>query len=606
MLPGTKKRRSSPQASGMMKAGKREVVDSRQNRSRKFSSSRGSGQPPSDFSALSRRVLTTALESRSVRDYLDEVTRDLVKYTGVDKAEVWALSQAGGYRYASVRRGSKRESELVSATPLPWDGNESGTELEQLCRDLLAGRITIPGWEPTRGKALRILLRSGLLPSGSTEPGVGDRKYDLAGVAGSLLLIMLRSEDQKASIDRCLVMLQSCRDDYFSKSKAAQLDQVAEHLALALFGRRSDASLRERVKELTCLYQISLLVEQPRASQEDILQGIVEVLPTAWLHPESAWARLRVDERLYQSGRVTDKGESLSADITVAGTVRGTLEVGYSTTMARLDEGPFLREERNLLETVSRTVALLIERKDIEEKSRRLQEQLIHAERLATIGEMSAGIAHELNEPLNTILGFAQLARKSPDLPAQTGQDLDKIITSALHTRQIIQQLLLFARRMPQRRTELNLNRVVEEALSLLRTLCTKFNVDLSCRLGEGLPTISADADQLRQVLVNLVVNGAQAMPSGGNLTITTRRAENGGVCLVVEDTGIGIAKSVLDRIFLPFWTTRSEGTGLGLSVVHGIVTSHGGTIRVESKPGKGSRFEVWLPRAAEGGSDAS
>ena len=107
-----------------MKAGKREVVDSRQNRSRKFRSSRGSGQPPSGFSALSRRVLTTALESRSVRDYLDEVTRDLVKYTGVDKAEVWALSQTGGYRYASVRHGARRKPELVSATPLPWDGNE--------------------------------------------------------------------------------------------------------------------------------------------------------------------------------------------------------------------------------------------------------------------------------------------------------------------------------------------------------------------------------------------------------------------------------------------------------------------------------------------------
>jgi len=166
-------------------------------------------------------------------------------------------------------------------------------------------------------------------------------------------------------------------------------------------------SLRERVKELTCLYRIALLVEQPRASLEEILQGVVEVLPEAWLYPADAWARLKVDDATYAAGRICPEKQRLEADILVAGVRRGHLQVGYVEDRPALDEGPFLHEERRLIDTVAREVALIIERRDVAEKSRKLQEQLIHTERLATIGELSAGIAHELNDPLNSILGCA-------------------------------------------------------------------------------------------------------------------------------------------------------------------------------------------------------
>ncbi len=151
---------------------------------------------------------------------------------------------------------------------------------------------------------------------------------------------------------------------------------------------------------------------------------------------------------------------------------------------------------------------------------------------------------------------------------------------------------------MPQRRAELDLSQLVEEAYSFLQALCSKGDIELVPRLAADLPSISGDPDQLRQVLVNLVVNAAQAMPDGGRLTISTGVAdeETGFIRLVVEDTGLGMTEDVLTRAFLPFFTTRKEGTGLGLAVVHGIVTSHGGSIQVKSAADKGTRFEVRLP----------
>ncbi len=150
---------------------------------------------------------------------------------------------------------------------------------------------------------------------------------------------------------------------------------------------------------------------------------------------------------------------------------------------------------------------------------------------------------------------------------------------------------------MPTRKAPCNLSGLVRDGLLFLESRCVREGISLVRRLEERLPEITADASQLHQVLVNLVVNAIQAMPHGGTLTIETR-AEGDRILLTVEDTGVGMTDEVLKQLFLPFFTTKDigQGTGLGLSVVHGIVSSHGGTIRVESKPGRGSRFVVTLP----------
>jgi len=366
--------------------------------------------------------------------------------------------------------------------------------------------------------------------------------------------------------------------------------------------RSSEVALRERVKELTCLYGIAQLASQPGGSLEAVLQSIADLLPRAWQYPEIAAASIAFDGRSLASGRRAPAVASQRAGVTVGGQPRGSVEVRYCEARPELDEGPFLKEERSLIDAVARQVALIIERRQAEEEQARLQEQLRHAERLATIGQLAAGVAHEFNEPLSSILGFAQLAAKTADLPEPVRQDLSKIVSAALHAREVIKQLMIFARQTPPAETQVDLNDLVENSLGFLESRCARAGIRVVRRPAPGLPEITADAAQLSQVLINLVVNAIQAMPDGGTLTVETA-ARPGQVELTVSDTGVGMSKAIQEKIFLPFFTTKdvNQGTGLGLAVVHGIVTAHRGSIRVESAPGQGSRFEVRLPTSPSG-----
>jgi len=359
----------------------------------------------------------------------------------------------------------------------------------------------------------------------------------------------------------------------------------------------AQAALIERVKELTCLYGIAQIAGQPDISLEEIIQGIVEILPPAWQYPEIAFARIILDGISYTSEGFRECDQKQTAEIIVGGVPRGVVEVVYADQKPELDEGPFLKEERNLINAVAGQVALVVERRQAEEDRLKLHNQLLHADRLATIGMLAAGIAHELNEPLGNILGFAQLAKKCPGVPVSAKQDIGKIEAASLHAREIIQKLLVFARQAQPKKTRVNLNQVVEDGLYFFEARCVKEGIELIRLLSENIPEITADPSQLNQLLVNLVVNALQSMSGAGRITVQTRFNDH-SVYLIVEDTGTGMSKDVQDKIFVPFFTTKDvgHGTGLGLPVVYGIVTSHGGSINVQSKPGSGSRFEIQLP----------
>jgi signal transduction histidine kinase len=306
-----------------------------------------------------------------------------------------------------------------------------------------------------------------------------------------------------------------------------------------------------------------------------------------------------MDGKSYESSGFREGPQKQKTDIIVEGVRRGTIEIVYTEEKIELDEGPFLFEERKLLDTIAREIAIIIEEKKADEERSKLEDQLRHADRLATIGQLSAGVAHELNEPLANILGFAQLAKKQAQLPQGAKEDIKKIERASLHAREVIKKLMIFARQMPPQKTSVSLNKVVEEGLYFLESRCAKEGIEVERSLTPSLPDIIADPGQIAQVLVNLVVNAIQAMPEGGKLTIKTA-GNRKYISLIIEDTGIGMNKEVLSRIFIPFFTTKdvSKGTGLGLSVVHGIVTSHGGIIEVASTINNGSRFEVKFPRA--------
>jgi len=356
-------------------------------------------------------------------------------------------------------------------------------------------------------------------------------------------------------------------------------------------------ALRERIKELTCLYGIAQIARQPDKSLEEILRSIVELLTPAWQYPEITVARVTLDGLSYTTPGFRDGFQNQTADIVASGKVRGAVEIIYTEAKPELYEGPFLKEERSLLDEVARQIALIIERKQAEEDKLKLYNQLRHADRLATVGMLAAGVAHELNEPLGNILGFAQLAKKSGEIPASVKQDIEKIETASLHAREIIQKLLVFARQVPPEKKRINLNDVVNDGLYFLNARCVKEGIELVCNLSPNLPEIVGDPVQLNQVLVNLVVNALQSMSRAGRITVQTQFCDN-DICLIVEDTGPGMDRDVLNKIFVPFFTTKDvgHGTGLGLPVVHGIVTGHGGSINVDSKIGRGTSFEIRLP----------
>lgn len=396
-----------------------------------------------------------------------------------------------------------------------------------------------------------------------------------------------------------LLRLESLRRDFFTPAKLALCSALAELLGVAIGVQKAQWALRERVKELTCLYGIGRIAQLSELPLDDALQRIVELLPPAWQFPECASARLTLDRRVFATAGFRPGRHRQAADLLIGGTSRGCVELHYAEERPRFVEGPFLAEERSLIDTIAQEVALLVERHEAKAYQNALQAQLQHADRLATIGQLAAGVAHELNEPLGSILGFAQLIQKHPALPDAAARDSDKIVRASLHAREVIRKLLVFSRQKTPLKAPVNLNRVVEDGLYFLESRCTRSGIALVSRLAPHLPEIRADASQLHQVLVNLVVNAIQAMPEGGTLSIDTR-FEAHAVWLGVQDTGVGMTCEIQDKIFTPFFTTKDvdQGTGLGLAVVHGIVTSHGGTIRVASAPGKGARFEIQLPLA--------
>ena len=458
------------------------------------------------------------------------------------------------------------------------------------------------GWSPATGfEAARLetladadiaeLCRAaGLVPEGwdhdvLTVSPVGDQET-------SITVLPLEAGGQRAG----WLSFPSPEPSYLVRREADGFLRVSETLAIALEHQRLLAALRERVKELTCTHGLSSLAEGTAPLDEQLADAI-DLIPPALQFPEVAQARVVLDGTLIGHTESSPSAR-LTAPLWVNGQERGEVEVLYIEDTPRVGDDPFLAEERELLATVARQLSSLVERHEAREEKRRLESKLRHADRLATIGTLAAGVAHELNEPLGAVLGFAQLAAGSGELPDRVASDLAKIEEAALHARSIVRQLMLFARRDLPKTQPTELDRVVQGALSLVRARCKKAGVEVidGCA-AEGV-CIDADPPRLQQVVVNLLVNAVQAMPDGGTLTVMTR-GEAGNAVLEVRDTGLGMDAATREQIFVPFYTTKevNVGTGLGLAVVHGIVTAHGGSIRVDSDLGRGTVFEVQIPR---------
>jgi PAS domain S-box-containing protein len=274
-----------------------------------------------------------------------------------------------------------------------------------------------------------------------------------------------------------------------------------------------------------------------------------------------------------------------------------------------------LLDDRSALVGFSVVLRDLTERKQVEEalreselKLRRqaeeLEQQLIASGRLVSLGEITASMAHEFNNPLGIIMGFAQHLQSEADPASSNYQALKIIDDETRRCQKIIQELLQFARPKSSELKPTQIKETVEKTLNLVANHLYKKKIDSAVEITPSLPDLHADSQQLEQVLLNLYLNAIDAMPQGGKLTVSAQGHELGGgasVVIAVADTGFGIEKDALNRIFQPFYTAKkTRGLGLGLPICERIIKNHGGNIEVDSTVGKGTTFKIVLPLPPE------
>jgi two-component system NtrC family sensor kinase len=561
-----------------------------------------------DFQALSHRILEYANQGLLRMNFQREVSRMILDFVGCDAVELW-LKDHGKYFCSEVKRHlqkpflfeirSSAQNENGEIIPGPDDD----PNLICLCNNIVHDHVdpsqtmfTENGsfWIGNLKKPFSLRLKS------FRKSHVRD--FKIGGNYQSLLLIPLIVNRQNIG----LLQLKSNSKNYFKKDKIELYEGLARSLEIAAAHRDAQIDLRERIKELTCLFGIARLAAQSHKSIEEILQGIVELLPPAWLYPGITFAKILLDEHSYSTSGFQEGKHKQTADIIVSEKRRGMVEVVYEEEKPELDEGPFLKEERNLIDAVASEVSNIIKRREVEDDQLKLQKQLIRSEKMAALGQLSAGIAHEIRTPLTSIKIFIQSLEKEIDLDENQKEDFRIIKKEIDRINENITRFLNFARPEDPLLQQVNINGLIKDTLNLLTAKIKNSGIHLKISLLKDCPPVEGDAKQLGQVFLNLLLNAIEAMPRGGILTVrsiieTTPETHEESLKLFIQDTGSGIPERDKPYLFDPFFTTKEGGTGLGLSIVYSIIQKHNGQIEVESELGRGSSFILSLPVQKEG-----
>jgi signal transduction histidine kinase len=379
--------------------------------------------------------------------------------------------------------------------------------------------------------------------------------------------------------------------------------------------------LGERVKELTLLHGVARLLQNEQKPTAEILQEIVALLPWAWQYPENTAARIQFDGMEYTMPNFLLTPWNQEADFTTSGGKQGTVEVVYLEDKPSAVEGPFLTEERNLINSVAELLQSYFEREEAKaqvaqvtqelirrnEELWRLQREMGRVEPLAALGRVTGTIAHELGTPLNSVLGYSQLLAQE-DLSESAREHVEIIEAQVQRMIKIIQHYLSRTRGSFPRHRPINLNELVRETLALLAPVFQQHRVQVTTTLAEPLPLLSGDEASLQRVLINLLNNAVDAIAEGGTVTVAARvsappETVQPGIVIEIRDSGCGIPPELLPSIFDLFVTTKTpgKGTGLGLMVCQEIIKSHGGSIDISSQVGQGTCVRVFLPTDEEG-----
>jgi len=385
--------------------------------------------------------------------------------------------------------------------------------------------------------------------------------------------------------------------DFLSSDDVELVETIAGYLAVALDNAQLYSSLEQKALEIARLKDFSEnIVESLNVGVLAVdLAGIVESWNTRM---EQLFGVARQDAVGRQLGSLLP--DELAREIAA----RGDQEQITGIYKQRLQhQGKLLTLNVSITPLVSKSnerIGRLLLFDDVTQRER-MEEQMSQTEKLTSLGLLAAGVAHEVNTPLAVISNYIQmLAKQMPEGDPRQSL-IEKIVKQTFRASEIVNNLLNFSRTGAAEASDVDVNRVVEETLSLVAHPLKTSHIQVMKDLGQPLPPVRGSANKLQQVFLNLFLNARDAMPSGGMLEVRTA-AHNGSVEIEIADTGGGIAREHIHRIFDPFFTTKASGrgTGLGLSVSYGIIKEHAGKIDVRSTPGKGTSFHVEFPAAVK------
>ncbi|MCB7480339.1 sensor histidine kinase [Christiangramia sediminis] len=352
--------------------------------------------------------------------------------------------------------------------------------------------------------------------------------------------------------------------------------------------------LEERVKELSCLYGVSSAIRKHSDSVLNTLEEICLITKQAWLLSDDAIVQLSIKDYNISTSEIPEKNISQQSEILVFGDHLGFIKVYYDTQNSH--GARFLKEEQKLLDKIAIEISEFIERKEVAQKEELLRRSAERNDRLSILGEITAGIAHELNTPLGNILGFAELI-KSNTQDDQTDKDTTKIIKAAIYSREIVKKLMFFACEMPQNKEFTQIKPIIDQALKLLSQNFQKAEIGYNFKIDNPSLEAQIDTIQFTQVLFNLLINAIYISPKKSIISVKVSNTSSHFIMEIIDE-GPGIPGDLNAKIYEPFFTTKpvGEGSGLGLSVVHGIIKSHRGEIiNFDNKP-TGTVFQIKLP----------
>jgi PAS domain S-box-containing protein len=381
--------------------------------------------------------------------------------------------------------------------------------------------------------------------------------------------------------------------DFLSSDDVELVQTIAGYVAIALDNSQLYTSLEQKAMEVARLKDFS----------ENIVESLnVGVLAIDLEGTVEAW-NTRM-EQLFGVARNDAVGRPLS-ELLPTELVQEIAARGDEEQVTGIYKHRLVHQGKSVVINVSITplvgksaerIGRLLLFDDVTQRDR-MEEQLTQTEKLTSLGLLAAGVAHEVNTPLAVISNYIQMLAKQMPEGDHRHTIIDKIVKQTFRASEIVNNLLNFSRTGPGELADVDLNRVVEETLSLVAHPLKASQIQVVKQLTEGIPAVRGSANKLQQVFLNLFLNARDAMPSGGMLEVRSA-AHNGSVEVEVVDTGNGITREHIHKIFDPFFTTKTSGrgTGLGLSVSYGIIKEHAGKIDVRSTPGRGTSFHVEFP----------